>query len=147
MSDKGPASNPWKWIAIAALVILIGGPCVCFGGVTLLSGAAISGAVGMFEPMLKSTMTVASTPELVELLGEPIEFEKKPTGEITSGEGGQDSVADFTYEVSGSRSKGLITVKGTRPGGEGDWVYETMVLDIERDGAPSTYDLITNTWR
>ncbi len=147
MSNKGPSSNPWKWIAIIALVVLIGGPCVCFGGMTLLGGAAISGVVGMVEPMIKSSTVVSTTPELVELLGEPFEMKGEPNGTLEPGGDGKDSVADFTYEVTGSRSKGIVTVKATRTGGSGDWVYETMVMDIEKDGVPSTYDLIDKTWR
>jgi hypothetical protein len=145
MSQQGSQSNPWKWIAIALAVVLIGGPCLCIGGSTLLGGLAVGSAMSQAEPIMKPSMAIATDADLKAHLGEPIEMKQhKGTFELSEdGEG--DGVADFTFEVIGSKEKGVVTVKGSKTG-EADWVYERMAMDTEKDGEPAVYDFLTNSW-
>ena len=146
MSQQGSQSNPWKWIAIALLVVVVGGPCLCIGGSALLGGLAVGTVLDTTEPIMKPSMELTTNEELKALLGEPIEI-KKPNGDFELKEDSSgNGVANFTFDVIGQKETGVVTVKGTKTGDTG-WVYEKMILEVSKDGKPAVYDFETSSWK
>ncbi len=146
MSQQGSQSNPWKWIAIALAVVLIGGPCVCIGGSTLLGGLAVGNVMSQAEPLTKPSIALATNKELKSHLGEPLDIKQhKGTFELSE-DGSGDGFADFTFEAIGPKETGVVVVKGSKTG-DADWVYEKMIMETEKDGAPAVYDFLTSSWK
>ncbi len=105
------------------IIAAIGGYFLYKGVTSLLKGS---------QPYKDSITAVQSNPAAVAALGEPIETDSIPSGNISLNN--DDGKVDFSIPVKGPKGKGTIIVKGTKT--DGVWSYQIWQLNIEGDPIP-----------
>ena len=145
MSQNNDQSNPWKWVAIILLVVMVGGPCVCIGAGSLLGGVAVSKLTNTLEPFIKASMLLNEDEVISEHLGTPFkENDREPEGDFDLDDDG--AFADLSIVIEGQKNDGTLIIKAKKEG-DGDWVYEKLVVETTKDGQPATYDLLSKSWQ
>lgn len=128
------ASN-WKW------VVPTGGCLSIIIFAIILAGAMFAGINSLFEnstPYKEAMSTLKSNPEVIALLGEPIEID----GEIKGGLNIQNDGGNATFEipVKGPKEKALYSVVAQKINGE--WSY--LVLNIFVENTQEEIDILEN---
>ncbi|WP_299715369.1 cytochrome c oxidase assembly factor Coa1 family protein [uncultured Tenacibaculum sp.] len=96
-------------------------------------GAAIFGFVNEFvdaSPLDEVIELAKQNERVVELLGEDIDSEGFPNGNISIKDDGGE--VDFLIEIAGDKGEGNLVVKGIRV--DGKWVYEELYVLIKETG-------------
>jgi hypothetical protein len=127
MSGDGSGN---KKIVIGVLVALALCSACCCGGVAVFgvgAGAAGMQAMNSLEPVMKPVAKASDNPQIIELLGAPIE--KAPmlkSGNINLKN--DDGIADYSWGLKGPKGEGTLVVKATRTAGK--WTYTTARVDV-----------------
>ncbi len=134
-NNKGWFARNWKW------VVPTGGCLGIIIFIVVIAGAMFSGITSLFEnstPYQEAMTTLKSNPEVIELLGEPIEIE----GEIKGGINIQNDGGNATFEipVKGPKEKALYSVVAQKVNGE--WSY--LVLNIFVEDTHEEIDILEN---
>jgi hypothetical protein len=118
----------WIW------ALPVGGcGCGCLGLVLFFVfgiGAAFFGLATVFDeavPVKYATERAYSSPKVMEALGDIIEKEGIPSGNISFNT--DDGEIDFSIPIKGAKGQGTITVKGIKM--QGNWVYEDLYVTIK----------------
>ena len=118
----------WKW------AVPVGGcGCGCLVVILLFVfgiGATIFGLSKAFDdstPVKYATELASNNPDVIENLGESIEKNGIPSGNISlSNDNGE---IDFSIPVKGSKGEGTIVIRGIKT--DGNWVYEDLYVLIK----------------
>jgi hypothetical protein len=115
----------WKWVVPAGCLTLL----AAFAGLLLLIFALAFGSLRSSEPYQQSVATALASPEVRELLGEPIEVGWFLSGTIhTAGAGGS---AELAIPLAGPKGSGTLYVEAKKAAGE--WRIELLRL-VMADG-------------
>lgn len=120
---RGWWTRHWRWavplVVVLALMIVVG----CSMG-WLLRWSALAHAS---PPMREAMRRAACSPEVVSLLGEPLQADRLPHGDLRVGPDGRQDVG-LMVGVEGPLAAGWLIVRGTRM--DDSWDYPVMyVLD------------------
>ncbi|MDC8002694.1 cytochrome c oxidase assembly factor Coa1 family protein [Aureisphaera galaxeae] len=123
----------WPW------VVPVGGCLVAIVLFIAFFGALFFGVTSMMSDSqaYKDALDAASThPQVIELLGEPLESHGMMSGNISYSNGGGE--ADIDIPIRGPKGEAVISVEGE---GRGDnWTYDKMKVYI--DEADMVIDLL-----
>ena len=135
-NKKGWFVRNWKW------VVPTGGCLGIIIFIIVIAGAMFSSITSLFEnstPYQEAMITLKNNPEVIELLGEPIEIEGGIKGGINiQNDGGN---ATFEIPVKGPKEKALYSVVAQKVNGE--WSY--LVLNIFVEDSHQEIDLLKST--
>jgi len=134
-NKKGWFARNWKW------VVPTGGCLSIIVFIIILAGAMFTGITSLFEnstPYNDAMITLKNNPEVIALLGEPIETD----GEIKGGINIQNDSGNATFEipVKGPNEKALYSVVAQKV--DGEWTY--LVLNIFVEDTEEEIDLLEN---
>ena len=134
-NKKGWFARNWKW------VVPTGGCLSIIIFVIILAGAMFTGITSLFEnstPYNEAMITLKNNPEVIALLGEPIEID----GEIKGAINIQNDSGNATFEipVKGPKEKALYSVVAQKV--DGEWAY--LVLNIFVEDTEEEIDLLEN---
>lgn len=139
MANAGEKSfwkNPWVWVT--------GGCCLGCVAVPLIiiavagTGAFVAFTSSGFSDLKDEAVELAkASPEVVEVLGEPIEagWPRNSSVNLSNGEGR----AELLLPLSGPNGSGVLAVEGTKPK-DGPWTFE--LLEFRPDNQQQTINLL-----
>jgi len=137
MSDQEGKSGIGKWIACGCIgcgvmVLLIVGLVVGVGGLAFFS-------ISRSDVFQDSLERARACPDVVAVLGEPIEAGLIPQGSLSiTGESGD---ADLAIPISGPEGEATLYVVATKRAG----VWEYSVCEVQLEGSETRINLLTPT--
>lgn len=120
---------PCGCLSIIGLIVV--GVAVVFMGVF----GALKGSDAYKESLAKAQ----ASPQIKELLGEPIKDTFVVGGSVST-ENGAEKV-ELVYPITGPKGAGAVTVSGEKPAG-GTWTYTQMQVVVTADGKDTTVNLL-----
>lgn len=123
MPSHPPPQKSWfrrNWLWFVPVVVLVP-VIVCCGGITLLLSAIFS-TIKSSDVYTEALQRARENPEVVELLGEPIEPGFFVSGNLSFHN--SSGSADLSFPISGPNGSAVVNVKATRAGGS--WKYSTL---------------------
>ena len=126
---RGWWQRNWKW-AVPVLVLTLIALVVAFFAAILF---AVRGSMMHSDVYTDAVARARANPELVALLGEPLEPGFMPSGSVSStSEGGGSGKADLAISLEGPRGGGQLVASAERR--LGNWIYESLVFMPEGGG-------------
>ena len=134
-NKKGWFSRNWKW------AVPTGGCLSIIILAIIFAGVMFSSLTNFFEnstPYQEAMSTLKSNPEVINLLGEPIENDGDIKGGLNISN--NDGNATFEIPVKGPKEKALFSVVAQKI--DGKWTY--LVLNIFVENTQEEIDLLEN---
>ncbi|TJZ74274.1 cytochrome c oxidase assembly factor Coa1 family protein [Chitiniphilus eburneus] len=115
----------WAWWGLGILVASI---TIVAGGIALMTWS-IGSAMAHTDAYRLGVERVSNHPAAVAALGKPITASRPSGSFVVDDTGGS---AEFTFDVAGSKQRGVIYLEATRHGTR--WALDRIELDIDETG-------------